>query len=258
MDPFDRRTLPEGPTVIVSTRLERAGTLAAFSERTGGVSEGPFTSLNLGAKEGDDATRVGENRERLIAGLGCGPLTLGEQVHGGRTVRVGGKRAGAGFAPGSTPIPRVDGLVTSSAGLPLAVFVADCVPLILADDRSAAAVHVGWRGLVAGIVPAAVRNFEDPGKVRAALGPAIGPCHFEVGEDVALAISSATSSGAPTERRDGSLYVDLPEAVRRALRDLGLRTVDVLGLCTRHEDERFFSYRRDGRTGRQVGVAMRL
>lgn len=256
---FDRRRIGHRGYALVSRALEEAGFLAAFSERTGGVSEGPYRSLNLSLSVGDDPARVGENRSRLAGGLAVRPFALGEQAHGARLVRVGSGRAGAGFH-GGPPLAGADGLVTASVGVALGVLVADCLPVVLASPAEGlvAVIHVGWRGLAAGIVQRAASLFERPRDVRVAIGPAIGPCHYEVGEDVALAVAAGSEAGAVTERRGGRRYLDLLETARLVLRARGLRRVEGTGLCTACHPNRFFSHRRDGVTGRQAGVAVRL
>jgi YfiH family protein len=203
---------------------------------------------------------VMENRRRVCEGLRIPPYALVEQVHGAKIVRAGAKRAGAGFEPGSPPVARADGLSTASERLPLAIQTADCMPLVLASEGEPliAIIHAGWRGFAAGIVEAAARLFDDPRNVRAAIGPTIGPDHYEVGEDVALAVSAGSSAAAVTETRDGKLFLDLPGTAERVLRAAGVTKVEDTGLCTACERERFFSYRRDAVTGRQAAIAMRL
>ena len=126
-----------------------------------------------------------------------------------------------------------------------------------AEGRIAIA-HAGWRGLAAGIVGAIAGLFERGNEVRVALGPAIGPDHYVVGEDVALAVAAGTQAGAVTERRNGTTRLDLAGTIRTELRALGIRRVDDTGLCTACESARFFSFRRDEVTGRQAGVAVKL
>ena len=122
-----------------------------------------------------------------------------------------------------------------------------------------AVVHAGWRGIAAGILPRAAGLFGDAADVRVAIGPAIGPDHYEVKEDVALAVASASEAGALTDRRDGKLFLDLPGTARAHLKALEIRKVEDTGLCTACERTRFFSHRRDhGSTGRQAGIAVRL
>ena len=258
---FERRSLGHRGQALVSTTLEKAGFLAAFTERTGGTSAKPFDSLNLSLAVEDDAEKVRANRARVVEGLGIAPFATAEQVHGANAVRVGAKRAGAGWDDLDSRIPHADVLFTASAGLPLAVLTADCLPMVFASPATGvvAVVHAGWRGIAAGILPRAAALFDDPSDVRVAIGPAIGPDHYEVKEDVALAVASASGAGAVTDRRAGKLYLDLPATARAHLRALAIRKVEDTGLCTACQRGRFYSHRRDrGTTGRQAGIAVRL
>jgi YfiH family protein len=132
------------------------------------------------------------------------------------------------------------------------------VALASGDGRTVCVVHAGWRGLAAGILTRALAAFPEPGTVRAAIGPAVGPCHYEVGEDVALAVAAGSEVGAVTRRRDGRIRLDLAATARAALRAAGVRRIEVADVCTACEAGRFFSHRRDGRTGRQAAIAVRL
>lgn len=239
--------------------MEDRGFLAAFTERTGGVSKEPFRALNLDLRGDDQPSAVLENRKKVTGLLDIPPFALGEQTHETGMVRVGTKRAGAGFEDPGGAIPGTDILAATRPRLPVAVLVADCVPLVLASpaDGLLLVVHAGWRGLAAGIVDRAAAAFDGSG-VMAALGPAIGPCHYEVGQDVALAVAAGSDSGAITERRGGRTYLDLAGTVARRLRALGIRKIDHAGLCTACERRRFFSHRRDGTTGRHAMIGMRL
>lgn len=255
---MQRRSLTDDLHVLVSPDLEDGGFPVAFTERGGGVSEGPYASLNLGFRIGDRKEDVQENRGRVVSGLDVTPFATAAQVHGAGVVRVGTARAGAGF-DGADPVARADALSVTRPGVPVAILVADCLPIALASPKEGVlvAVHAGWRGLAAGILEQALGSFERPGGVRAAVGPAIGPCHYEVGEDVALAVAAGSAAGALTERRDGRMYLDLPGSARRVLRAAGVRRIEVAEECTACEEDRFFSHRRDGITGRQALVAMR-
>ena len=225
-------------------RWDVPGYLVAFSTRVGGVSEGPFASLNLGKLTLDREEHVDENRRRLCAEVAADPsrLALNRQRHSAVVNRA---KAGSRGEPG-------DGLWTDEPGVPMLKLTADCVPIALArDDRPALAVlHAGWRGLLEGIVEAGVAAVG--GRVRAAVGPAIGPCCYEVGEEVA----------EPFRRRFGpdvaaNRMLDLWTAAERALSQAGVATVERFDLCTSCNPERFFSHRRDdGVTGRQgvIGV----
>src|SRR5436190_19291938 len=164
--------------------------LHGFSTRAGGVSAAPFDTLNLGARWGDLPANVAENRRRLRRAFGvAGPLCVARQVHGAAVVRVR-----AGDDPAAIASVEADALVTGDAGVAVGIFVADCIPALIVDPRTGAvaAAHAGWRGTVAGVLPAAVRalaaEFDArPDDLRVALGPAIGACCFEVGAEVVRA-----------------------------------------------------------------------
>ena len=219
-----------------------------FSTREGGVSEGPFTSLNLGRATADEPERVNENRRRLCAEIGAQPdaLAMNYQHHSADVLRA---RPGCRDAHG-------DGIWTDERGLPLLALAADCLPIALARANGSgpalALLHAGWRGLLEGIVAAGVSALGGRA-VAAALGPAIGPCCYEVGEDVADRFRRAFGFGLYRERR-----LDLWTAAERALRVAGCVRVDRIDLCTACSPARFFSHRRDeGLTGRQ-GVIGRI
>lgn len=239
--------------VLVPLGHERRGFLVGFTERTGGVSDPPYDTLNLGFRTGDEADRVRVNRARVTAALEVPPLTTARQVHGAEIARVDAASA-------SRPVADADAMATSRPEVPLAVLVADCVPVCLVSEAEdlLVVVHAGWRGLAAGLVPRAVALFDRPRQAAAAIGPAVGPCHYEVGADVADAVERGSAAGAITDRRDGRLYLDLAATAETSLGAAGIREVDVAGSCTACEPARFFSHRRDGPTGRQALVAMRL
>jgi YfiH family protein len=227
------------------------GYRVAFSTREGGVSEGSFRSLNLGLLTADEPANVLENRRRLCAAIGADADqgTMAYQVHGARVVEA----EPLGLAAPGTRYPACDGLVTGRAGLALMLVAADCVPVALARTsgrRRLAVLHVGWRGLLAGIVAEGVKAL-DGGGAAAAVGPGIGQCCYDVGDEVA----------APFLARFGGEVVsggrlDLPAAVELALREAGVDAVERNGHCTACEPELLFSHRRDrGCTGRQGVVA---
>jgi hypothetical protein len=253
----ERRTI-DGVNFLIAEEMERHGFIAAYSERTGGVSQPPFDTLNLGYATGDRPEDVRQNRDRLVRALGVRAFAVAKQTHESNVVRVGDKRAGAGFAGPPSPLGEADALAVSRPGLAVAVLVADCVPIALAspDQGVLVAVHAGWRGMATDVVGHTLRLFERPG-VLAAIGPSIGPCHFEVGEDVAVAVAAGSEAGAITERREGRLFLDLPGTVARVLRAAGVSRIEEAEVCTACEPERFFSHRRDGETGRQAMVALR-
>lgn len=225
------------------------GTRAAFSTRAGGVSEGPFASLNLGLLSGDERGAVVENRRRLTAALGIDPerVVSGRQVHGAEVALHAGPQRPSHFADPGGELPEVDGQVVAEPGLAALVLVADCLPVALAGTAGVAMLHCGWRGLAAGIVRAGA---EAVGATRAAIGPGIGPCCYEVGEEVLGAFADLGGGVA-----DGPM-LDLPEVARRLLGEVGVERIEASGLCTSCDAGDFFSHRRDGgRTGRQAGLA---
>jgi YfiH family protein len=213
-----------------------------FSTREGGVSEGPFTSLNLGRATADEPERVDENRRRLCAEVGADPdaLTMNYQHHSAEVLKA---------RPGARG-NRADGLWTDERGLPLLALAADCLPIALARANGSepvlAVLHVGWRGLLGGIASSGVAALGG-GLVSAVIGPGIGPCCYDVGEDVAARFRRAFGLGLV---HDGKL--DLWSAGERALRAAGCVRVDRMDVCTACNPDRFFSHRRDeGLTGRQ-------
>ncbi len=232
-------------TALPLIRWDAPGPYAvAFSTRVGGVSRAPFDTLNLGRLTEDEADNVAENRRRLCAELGADPelLSYGRQVHGPVV-----HRAPSTGEPG-------DGVWSDTPGEPLLVFSADCLPIALIranGGRPALAVlHVGWRGLLAGIVRAGAGALGG-GRLAAAVGPGIGPCCYEVGEEVAAPFR--TRFGAEIVK-DGRL--DLWSAAEQALRAAGAGDVHRVDLCTACNPDLFFSHRRDGhRTGRQGLIA---
>lgn len=225
-------------------RWDVPGYDVVFSTRVGGVSEGPFASLNLGKLTLDNEEHVDENRRRLCAEVGADPakLALNRQQHSAVVNRA---TEGSRGEPG-------DGLWTDRPGLPMLKLTADCVPIALArEDRPALAVlHAGWRGLLEGIIEAGTSVLG--GSLRAAVGPAIGPCCYEVGPEVSEPFRLRFGSDVVESR-----MLDLWTAAERALRDAGVTTVERFDLCTSCNPELFFSHRRDdGVTGRQgvIGV----
>ena len=236
----------------LQAKLDGAG--AAFSTRLGGVSESPFDSLNLGLLTDDAEDAVVENRFRLAAALGFRPedVTFARQVHGVDLALHDGTSFGCSFSSYDDQkeqknAPVADGHVLRQPGRAALVFVADCLPVALAGPGGVAMVHAGWRGLAGGILAAGA---EAVAATSAAIGPGIGPCCYEVGDEV-LAAFTGLGDGVVTGR-----MLDLPEAARRLLAGAGVERVESAGLCTFCEEELFFSHRRDeGRTGRQGGLA---
>jgi polyphenol oxidase len=227
------------------------GATAAFSTRVGGVSEAPFDGLNLGVLTEDEPVAVVENRRRLAKALGFPPdrVAIGRQVHGAELETHAGPPEPSPFAEPGSAIPAVDGHVTAESDLALLSFVADCVPVALAGPGGVAMLHCGRRGLAAGIV---ARGVEAVAATDAAIGPSIGPCCYEVGQEV-LEAFDGLGEGVAAGR-----MLDLPEVARRLLREAGVDRIEAADLCTSCEPELFFSHRRDaGRTGRQAGLVWR-
>jgi len=255
--------------VLRSRVLSALGIAHGFNLRTGGLSEGPYASLNLGRSVGDLPERVEQNHRRFAAAVGYAPDALYEtsQVHGAAVHVVdAGRQAQAERPPRSVRAIEADALIAPAGGLAVGVRVADCVPLLLLDTRSGAvaAVHAGWRGTVRGVVEAGVHNLlatgaGDPSALRAAALPHIRRCCFEVGDDVALELLAATPGRdlSVIDRSRPKPHVDLTAIVSAKLRALGVPAdaIDAVGGCTRCEPERFFSFRRDGKqSGRHLAV----
>jgi YfiH family protein len=228
---------------------ELPGARAAFTTRLGGVSEGPFASLNLGLLTGDERDAVRANRHRASRALEFEParVLFGRQVHGAELERREAAPAPNPFAVPGGELRQVDGQVTSTEGLVPLVLVADCLPIALSGAGGVAVLHCGWRGLAAGIV---ARGVEAVGADAATIGPGIGRCCYEVGDEVRERFVGL-GDGVADGRR-----LDLAEVARRLLAAAGVADVEVAGLCTSCESALFYSHRRDGpRCGRQAGAA---
>lgn len=225
------------------------------TSRRGGVSTGDFHSFNLGDHVGDDPTAVAANRARLARRLGVpsSGIVWMDQIHGTRIARVSRPTGGA--------VPATDGLVTDRPGLPLAVLTADCVPVLAADEGAGVigAVHAGRVGAVDGIVPALVGAMSSlgarPERMTVLLGPAAAGEHYELPDALADEVEAALP-GSRTRTVAGTAGVDVRAGITRQLADLGVTRVDADPRCT-IADEALFSYRRQGRTGRQASVIWR-
>jgi YfiH family protein len=237
---------------VIGQRDTVNGAHFGFTDRWGGVSAVPYEELNLGGAVGDDPAAVTANRELAAKSLGVDPARVVwmNQVHGADVAVVD--------APwGEGPVPRVDAVVTAERGLALAVLTADCVPVLLADPVSgvAAAAHAGRPGLVAGVVPAAVRSMTelgaDPARIVARTGPAVcGRC-YEVPEEMRAEVA-AVEPAAYAETSWGTPAVDVSAGALAQLERLGVRDRAQSPVCTR-ESADHFSYRRDRTTGRLAG-----
>ena len=232
---------------------------AAFTLRGGGASEPPFDTLNLGAHVGDDARAVARNR-RLLSDALCLPAEPAwmEQVHGIEVLDLDQPKS-AGQAASSAG---ADAAFTRREGKVCVVQVADCLPVLLgARDGSVVAVaHAGWRGLAAGVLEATVLRLATvPRELIAWLGPAIGPAHFEVGDEVrrAFLAHDAAACSAFTANTRGRWQCDLAALARARLAALGITAVFGGNWCTYADASRFFSYRRDGRCGRMAALIWR-
>jgi len=238
-----------------------AGVGAVMSSRVGGTSAAPYASMNVGSAVGDDAAAVAANRRRLADVTGAA-LVLLRQVHGARIVRIGAVDAAA-----SAPIHEADGCVTTEAGVACVVQAADCLPVLLAapGGRAVGAAHAGWRGLAGGVVEAAVAAVSAaarcaPAEISAWLGACIGPTRFEVGGDVVAAFGADPDAAAGVAtprfvaRGGGKWLADLPGLARDRLAGAGVRHIDGGRWCTVSDSARFFSFRRDGVTGRMAAA----
>jgi YfiH family protein len=229
-----------------------AGYRVAFSTRVGGVSEGPFRSLNIGLLTGDDPDRVVENRRRLCEALraDAGTATMALQVHGARVAEA---RPLGVVTPG-TEYERCDGLWTDRPGHAMLLVTADCFPVALARTngvRRLAVLHVGWRGLLEGIATRGAAALGE-GEVVAAVGPGIGVCCYGVGEEVATPFRQRFGRDVVRGRN-----LDLGLATERALLEAGVASVERQGGCTACDPNVYFSHRRDrGQTGRQGVIGL--
>ena len=241
---------------MIGRRENVSGAHFAFTDRWGGVSAAPYEELNLGGAVGDDAAAVTTNRELAAKSLGLEPdrVVWMNQVHGADVAVVDGPW---GSGSGSGDIPSVDAIVTTRRGLALAVLTADCVPVLLTDPVAgvAAAAHAGRPGMVAGVVPAAVRAMTelgaDPARIVARTGPAVcGRC-YEVPEAMRAEVATVEPA-AYAETSWSTPSVDVCAGVHAQLERLGVHDREQSPVCTL-ESRDHFSYRRDGATGRLAG-----
>jgi polyphenol oxidase len=230
------------------------GVRAGMTTREGGVSQGPFASLNLSASVGDAPEAVAQNRRRVQAAWGL-PFFTPHLVHGAAVVRISA-------ASLQEPRPQADACWSTDPSLACAVTAADCLPVLFstADGRAVAAAHAGWRGLAAGVLEHTVQALcQGTGcaaaELHAWLGPCIGPKHFEVGPDVLLAFGADRSNPPPAFIPRGDRWLaNLPALAQERLQRAGLRQVSGDASCTYAEPSRFFSFRRDRVTGRMLAA----
>ncbi|MFG1173625.1 purine nucleoside phosphorylase YfiH [Erwiniaceae bacterium CAU 1747] len=225
-----------------------ANVRACSSTRTGGVSHAPWNSLNLGAHVGDDPQSVRANRQRLVEELNLPSMPVWlEQVHGTEVLKLNGQ----------PPVSlQADAVYTREQGVVCAVMTADCLPVLFcsADGREVAAAHAGWRGLCAGVLEATLNTFSASARdITVWLGPAIGPNAFEVGPEVREAFCAADPAASSAFRAVGQkFYADLWMLATQRLNAAGVRNIRGGGDCTYTQEEQFFSFRRDGITGRMA------
>ena len=257
----------EGLTLHTSELLEKPGVVHAFTTRAGGVSRGIYASLNLGKNRGDGEENVRENYRRVCAALGVdmGKLVFTNQVHGGLVRMVTDADGGKGL---DRPVDyQVDGLMTDMPGLVLAVFTADCIPILLFDPVAtvAAALHAGWRGTALGIARRGVEGMVSQygckeENILAAIGPGISQCCFETDADVPNAMTAAFGSAALPfiqDRGGGKFAVDLKGLNTLWLKRAGLREghIDISPDCTMCRHEKYWSHRyTKGERGSQAAL----
>ncbi len=261
---LQRRTASNGVIFYASPLLEKAAVPHAFSTRHGGISPAPFDSLNLGNPNDcgiqDDYERIWENYKLLQVACGSDgrQLCRVHQVHGAGVVRAARDVA-------FDVHQKADAIVSDDPQRVVSVRVADCVPVLLStrDGKTVAAVHAGWRGVIAGVVLSALKEIEAgghgrPSEVIAAIGPSIGGDAFEVGPEVVAEFRGIFGSAAPVKSRDGDKgSVDLREAIRLQLLSSGVGEdqIDTSDRCTFRDKEDFFSHRRErGITGRMAAI----
>jgi len=261
---LQRRTSGSGVVYYASKKLEAAGVRHAFSTRIGGISPPPFDSLNLGNPNGcpvqDDYDRIWANYARLLSCINCDsqpPLRV-HQVHGNVVARV---ERGAKFDTAC----KADALISRDSERVISIRIADCVPILIssADGRLVAAVHAGWRGIVAGVIAETVKRMLNDGTgpadtFIAAIGPCIGHDSFEVGTEVLEEFTRLFGAAAPISRHSQTKgKVDLRKTAMMQLMNCGIpeRNIDSTDRCTFSHREEFFSHRRDnGTTGRLAAV----
>lgn len=234
------RSQRDGVTTLTDPPARASGFLVAFTDRRGGVSAAPYDTLNLAARVGDDRADVEENRRRAADAVGFDPghLVLARQVHGADVIEVAEGDAGV--------VGEADGLIARGPGAVLSILTADCAPVVVAADEGIAVLHGGWRGLVAGVIDKGIAALG--GALCAWVGPCIHACCYEVGPEVVAAFEAHDLPIADAD------HVDPAAAARVLLERAGVRSVVVSDECT-HCNRDYFSYRRDGVTGRQGAFA---
>ena len=238
------------------------GVGAVMTTRAGGVSGAPFDTMNIRFEVGDDATAVLHNRALLAEASGAAPVYL-NQVHGAVVVRLDQRDRLTGAARHTA-----DASFTAEPGIACTAQVADCLPVLFAAPagRAVGAAHAGWRGLSLGVLEATVQQLCDaahcePAELQVWLGACIGPTRFEVGADVLQAFGADPRASDPARfvpNKPGKWLANLPQLARDRLHAAGVRAISGGEWCTVNEPSRFFSYRRDGVTGRMVAAVWRV
>ncbi|WP_338827832.1 peptidoglycan editing factor PgeF [Neomoorella thermoacetica] len=259
----------EGIFFLRVTFLEsRAPVKAVYTSRRGGMSNAPYDGLNLGLHVGDNPRAVLANRNLLagVLNLPLGSWVIGEQVHGNEVARVGREQAGSGVQELTTALKGIDALVTNEPGVTLVAFFADCVPIYIVDpvNRALGLAHAGWRGTVlqvgARMVARMATEFGSrPRDLLAAIGPAVGPCCYQVDARVVDKVQEHLPCAGELLAADGPGHwrLDLPRANYLTLVAAGLQPdrIAVAGICTHCQAETFFSHRASGGiTGRQAAM----
>ncbi len=240
------------PSLLIPDWPTPAWVRAVVTVRTGGCSIGSYATLNLGDHVGDAPAAVASNRQRLAHWLGLAEARMQwlKQVHGVRVVEAD---------PGQG-VQEADAVTTQRANVGCVVMTADCLPVFFCDRQGSrvAVAHAGWRGLCAGVLEATVASFSEPGDVIAWLGPAIGPAHFEVGDEVYRAFVARAAENATCFVASPTVpnrwLADLYQLARLTLQRQGVQSITGGGFCTFSDTARFFSYRRDGQTGRMASA----
>ena len=264
------KTSGNGVVVFISPLLDASGVPHGFSTRIGGISSGPYASLNLGnpgdAHDRDPYSNLIENYSRLFAACGMSDRILCRvhQVHGNAVITVDNddqspRSPASPLGPSSTP-PQADALVTSHRKMALSIRTADCIPILIAsrDGTQVAAVHAGWRGVIANVLGNAITSMQtNPTNLLLAIGPCIGVDAFEVGEEVASEFARTFVDRVIIRQLGKRPRVDLRAAVISQATSLGIPSsnIDYAELCTYRDQKFFFSHRRDnGLTGRLAAI----
>jgi YfiH family protein len=230
--------------VYLAPEPEPEGARIWFFSRRGGVSKGPYESLNVSSNVGDEPAAVEKNRSLIREAMDGRPSAWSRQVHADGVARV----SGAGFAGVA------DALLTQETGFSLVVAVADCVPVALVGERGVGMVHSGWRGTLSGVAGKTVRELGEAPHIRAYVGPCIRGCCYEVSEELAQKFAREFGAGVVAER-----HLSLPAAIRADLQRAGVEEIHDLGLCTGCRPDLFYSHRKQGPlTGRNLAAVARV